>query len=464
MARKLLRNTGCATLAMLVCSTAWATGTLDYPGLGTVNIEQPRGAPQHVVIFLSGDGGWNKGVVGMARHLVDEGALVAGVDVTQMGRQASDSRAACVGAAGMLEGLSHYVQQKYGMQHYEKPVLVGYSSGATLAYATLAQAPPGTFKGAVSLGFCPDLEWSKPLCRGEGLEHEAAPKSGFVYRPASQLQDPWIALQGEEDQVCAATRTREFAGQVRGAEVVALPKVGHGYSVERNWLPQFIDAFHRIVSAGQPAQPAPPGDVQDLPLVEMPARDSSGDSLAIMVSGDGGWAGLDRAVAAELNARGVSVVGWDSLRYFWNARTPDEAAHDLERVIRHYELAWHKARVLLVGYSQGADVLPFMVNRLPEPARERIGGTALIGVSAEAFFEFSVSHWISEPSGGLPVPPEINGGRLGRVACIYGADEKDSPCRSFQSPGLRRIELPGGHHFDGDYARVAVAVIEGLRP
>lgn len=464
MAMKFLGEAGCAALAMLAWPAAWAASTLDYPGLGTVTIGQPRGAPQHVVIFLSGDGGWNQGVVGMAGHLVDEGALVAGVDVTQMERQARESPAACVGAAGMLEGLSHYVQQKYRMQQYERPVLVGYSSGATLAYATLAQAPPGTFKGAVSLGFCPDLEWSKPLCRGEGLEHTAAPPSGFIYRPAAHLQDPWIALQGEQDQVCAAGQTRDFAARVRGGSVVSLPKVGHGYSVERNWLPQFTEAFRTVASTEQSGLQAPPGDVQDLPLVELPAPDSSGDSLAIMLSGDGGWAGLDKEVAAELNARGVPVVGWDSLRYFWSARTPDEAARDLERVIRHYVRTWNKARVLLIGYSQGADVLPFMVNRLPEPTRGRIAGTALIGVGAEAFFEFSVSHWISTPRGGLPVPPEVNGGRLGRVACIFGDGDKDSPCRSFQSPGLRRIELAGGHHFDGDYARVAGAVLEALRP
>src|SRR5512139_3124764 len=102
---------------MLACGATWAASTLDYPGLGTVTIEQPRGDPQHVVIFLSGDGGWNKGVVDMARHLVDEGALVAGVDVTQMEqRQARDARAGCVGSAGVLEGLSHYVQQKYGLR------------------------------------------------------------------------------------------------------------------------------------------------------------------------------------------------------------------------------------------------------------------------------------------------------------------------------------------------------------
>lgn len=61
--------------------------------------------------------------------------------------------------------------------------------------------------------------------------------------------------------------------------------------------------------------------------------------VVIVLSGDGGWAGLDKAVAAELNARGVPVVGWDSLRHFWDARTPDGAAHDLDRLIRYYARA-----------------------------------------------------------------------------------------------------------------------------
>jgi len=40
--------------------------------------------------------------------------------------------------------------------------------------------------------------------------------------------------------------------------------------------------------------------------------------------------------------------------------------------------------VLLIGYSQGADTLPFMVNRLPAATRELVGFTTLLGISDNA--------------------------------------------------------------------------------
>jgi type IV secretory pathway VirJ component len=450
-----------AVAALLVSSAATAASTVDYPALGAVTIERPAGTPRYFAVFLSGDGGWNKGVVDMARHLTDEGVLVAGVDVRSIARRAAGSGEACTSLASSLEGLAHHVEQQSGLLDYLSPVLVGYSSGATAAYAALAQAPAGTFRGALSLGFCPDLPWSKPLCRGEGLEHSAS-EHGYVYAPSSHLQDRWIALQGEQDQVCAAAQTRAFVARVPHAKVVSLPSVGHGYAIERHWLPQFREAFHEIADAAPVATATADAGVAGLPLVELPATTPGNDTFAIMLSGDGGWAGLDRSVAAVLNARGVPVVGWDSLRYFWHGRTPDEAATDLDLAIRHYAHAWHESRVLLVGYSQGADVLPFMVNRLPDATRAMVAGSALVGVSPEAYFRFSFTHWIGTPSGGLPVAPEVARGRLGRLVCVYGADDRASACPRFEAPGLRRIELPGGHHFDGDYAKVAQAVLSGL--
>ena len=70
---------------------------------------------------------------------------------------------------------------------------------------------------------------------------------------------------------------------------------------------------------------------------------------------------------------GIPVVGLDSLRYFWKARTPASAAADIDRALRYYLAHWKKQRALLVGYSQGANVLPFIVNRLPQATRCQAG-------------------------------------------------------------------------------------------
>jgi type IV secretory pathway VirJ component len=215
-------------------------------------------------------------------------------------------------------------------------------------------------------------------------------------------------------------------------------------------------------SAEPATLPAATTRVDNLPLLELPAASNVVDSFAILLSGDGGWSALDRSVASELNARGVAVVGWDALRYFWDARTPEGAARDLDRVMRYYLHAWRKSRVLLLGYSQGADTLPFMINRLPADTGRRVRATVLVGLGAEAFFEFHLSHWIRTPQGGLPTRPEVTSGRLGSVVCIYGRADIDSACQGLRGTGVHEIALAGGHHFDGNYATLAAAIVSAL--
>jgi len=217
-----------------------------------------------------------------------------------------------------------------------------------------------------------------------------------------------------------------------------------------------------VVCYDATASPAATMSVDDLPLLELPVASNVSDTFAILLSGDGGWSALDKAVARELNAHGIAVVGWDSLHYFWDARTPAGAARDLDRVMRHYAHSWRKSRVLLLGYSQGADTLPFMINRLPADTARLVRATVLIGMGAEAFFEFHVSHWIGTPKGGMPTRPEVTSGRLGPVLCIHGQGDDDSACEELRGTGVRAVALAGGHHFDGDYAAVAAAIVSGL--
>jgi type IV secretory pathway VirJ component len=243
--------------------------------------------------------------------------------------------------------------------------------------------------------------------------------------------------------------------------VVKLPKVGHGFSVERNWMPQFRDAYKSLTEhaevADRPLEVST--DISDLPVNEVHADESNSNTFALILTGDGGWAGLDQELAARLAANGMPTVGLNSLKYFWTERTPEQAAADVARLMHHYLSAWNKQRVLLVGYSFGADVLPFVVNRLPADLRARVAAVNLLGLDSNASFEVTISDWIGADSGGPPTRPEL--ARLGntRVLCVYGEGEKDSICPDLSSSTITRAQVGKGHHFSGEYAALADRIL-----
>ena len=428
-----------------------------------VALYRPRGEVKEFVLFLSGDGGWKLGVLNMARALVDEGAMVAGINVPALYKNLAADGAGCIYPDGDLENLSHFLQGYARLDSYHLPIVVGYSSGATLAYAVVAQAPVGTFAGAVSLGFCPDIDLAKPMCIGEALKYDKkADGKGFLLRPTGKLGSPWVALQGGIDQECPAGPTHDFVAKVPDAQLVMLPKVGHGYSVEKNWMPQFLAAYRQIAQArAAAAPPPPPASLSDLPVNEVPAE-GKGDLFAVLISGDGGWAGLDRNVAAALAAKGVPVAGVDSLRYFWSPRTPEGLAADLDRIVRYYAAHWSRPRVVLVGYSQGADVLSFAVNRLPAETQARLARAVMIAPGEKASFEFHVGNWLPGASGDKPILPEAQRLDAATTLCLYGADEKDSLCPQIAGTHAKSEALPGGHHFNGAYDELAARILAGL--
>ena len=299
--------------------------TFTFAPFGTVHVYAPPGAPSQVVLFISGDGGWNLGVIPMARRLQAEGALVVGIDIRTF-LASLERSGACAYPAGSLEELSRAVQLRHRLPEYHAPILVGYSSGATLVYAVLAQAPPETFRGAISLGFCPDVSLHTPLCRGRGLVSRPRAKGTRADLGAfAGMGVPWVVLQGDIDQVCAPAETARFVAQVGSARLVSLPKVGHGFSVTSRWEPQYVEAYRRIAAETTPAPPTPPtgaaagqaDDLSSLGLVEVTASGPGRDLMAVVLTGDGGWAEIDKRVAARLAESGIPVVGWSSLKYYW---------------------------------------------------------------------------------------------------------------------------------------------------
>jgi type IV secretory pathway VirJ component len=266
-----------------------------------------------------------------------------------------------------------------------------------------------------------------------------------------------MVLQGEIDQVCAPETTRAFVRTTGAARLFSLPGVGHGFGVPAKWQREFLQAYHAIADA------RPPGDVSrasapvvaDLSLVEVPATgEGHQETIAVILTGDGGWAEIDKSLAAGLAAAGIPAVGWSSLDYYWSPRTPEQASADLARIIEHYTATWKRSRVIVIGYSFGADVAPFLVNRLPISPKARVASVALLGPSNTAAFEFHLASWLGGGGGRqFQTRPEIE--RLDvPVTCVSGADEADSVCRTARNPRIRAETVGTGHHFGGNYERI----------
>jgi type IV secretory pathway VirJ component len=460
-----------------------APAALSHGRFHDLAVYAPTGKPTSFVLFLSGDEGWNSGADALAKQLVQHEAMVVGIDLPKFKVALQADGGQCVFPDGDLENLSHYVQAYFHNSTYLAPILVGVSAGGTMAYGVLAQAPKDTFAGALSLGFCPNLDLAKPLCKGSGLEFAGnARGAGVTLLPIGHLANPWVVLQASKNQACPVAATRDFVAKVHGAAMAILPA-----SSGAPFDAAFAAAFAKLAEANLTRGVAPPpAALGDLPVIEVPAQPvaapavaapsaaapsaaapssaAPSDAFAIIMSGDGGWAGLDQDIAAALSARGIPVVGLDSLRYYWTARTPDSVAADTDRMIRYYMSHFGKKRVLLIGYSQGADVLPFAVNRLPQATRAQVALTAILGMSEHALFEFHVSSWISDDTSGPATLPEVNRITGMPVLCIYGEDEHDSLCPKLDPSKFKIVKVKGGHHFDGDYAALANDILAASKP
>jgi Type IV secretory pathway, VirJ component len=202
-----------------------------------------------------------------------------------------------------------------------------------------------------------------------------------------------------------------------------------------------------------------------LPLVELRAigpRPAPAPVFAVMLTGDGGWRPIDERVSQVLRRNGIPVVGFLTNRYFAQARTPDETAADVVKVIRKFMAKWNDDQVILAGYSRGADTLPFVVRRLPADLVPKVRVVALFGpANATQLHKRLFGVRSSAPT--LQVRPEIDAMPDIPLMCFWGAREDDTVCPALPPGRASVIRMPGGHHFDGRYEQLGQAIVDALR-
>jgi type IV secretory pathway VirJ component len=134
---------------------------------------------------------------------------------------------------------------------------------------------------------------------------------------------------------------------------------------------------------------------------------------------------------------------------------------DLTAILHHYLASWQMDKVMPIGYSRGADVLPFMASRLPADLRERTSQVAQLGAGHGVDFEFRVSDWLPGSMHDAPhkVKPEVEKLTGYKVLCIYGKDEPAPLCPDLDPTRFTVKEMKVGHHFGGDYQALARLIL-----
>jgi type IV secretory pathway VirJ component len=231
-------------------------------------------------------------------------------------------------------------------------------------------------------------------------------------------------------------------------------------------MPQFKTAFAQIAATTNDTLPPPQApEVHDLPLVEFPSADTTDKLLAIHLTGDGGVGVTDKGIAKALADSGISTVILNAQKYFWKVKTPEVASQALTRILGHYLNAWNKQQAILIGYSLGADALPFMVNRLPENLKARIKLVALISPSHTSDFEVHLINIIGGSASGksAPVLPELAKMKGMNIIIFQGTNEDDSIVKELPPDLARVVELTGGHRIKSNFTPITDKIVREAR-
>lgn len=194
-----------------------------------------------------------------------------------------------------------------------------------------------------------------------------------------------------------------------------------------------------------------------LPITVFPGTDANKPTL-FYITGDGGWNRFSTLLVNGLHTKGYSVIGLNALTYFWNKKTPAEVALAINAYLRNYLAAQQTKRIILIGYSFGADVIPFIENRLSPDVFQAIERTLLLSPSSKTDFDIHpLGNW--GLYGGQSVPDEIS--RVAKpVTVVFGTEEKPVAFERSKANRTQVVRLTGDHHYNGD----VVSVVRFLLP
>lgn len=425
-----------------------SSDSLKVPSFGKIYVFNHSRTPEIVIVLISGENDWKS-----KAQFFSENSLIIGVDIRQYYKTLRDRTDDCYNVAADFVELATEVEKKYDFPDYRPPVIMGFSGGATLVFGILAQARPGTFIGGISVGFNPRFELPKMLCQNNGLSEAVdIPGKRYLFQPGLKLGNPWIVIQNQADKINNYDIVSDFVSKTKNAELVTIPKEIKGSAKRNDLNTEWKDAYSRLLARYEKDKPPIVNidDVKNIPVVITNSKiEDRSAPIALVVSGDGGWYSFEQLISDNLAKQGIPTIGLDSKKYFWKRRTPEETASDMDKVLNYYSKLWGRDKFFLIGYSLGAEIVPFIINRLPDGTRSKITSAVLLSPATTTDFEIHISNMLGmgNRQNVYNTIGEIKEMQDIPTLIIFGDGEKTQVPDLLNGTSVAIKKIPGDHHY-----------------
>ncbi len=427
---------------------------------GELQIYYQDQTPQRVILLLLNEATFQRSAQKVAYDIAQKDNLVIVIHLQDYQKEAERKR--CLTIGNDLDQLAKSVQSQIKLAHYQRPVLLSYGAAAPYLREALRQMPRKNFLGGMSLNYCANERPALPTC---GTQNEARkqtdqnsgkiPGGVFLPRQPAALENlpEWLVIKSSIDAQSCAAKAKVEKNFGRSLD---LQEARSGES--ETWFPQAMAQLESSENGTNLV--ASSSDDDALPLLEFPAEKNKTDTFAIFYTGDGGWRDFAKEFANSLATHGTPVVGISTVYYLWEKKSPEKCAADLAKLMSKYQQLWKLKKVHLIGFSSGADILPFAISRLPENLKKNIKSVSLLALGRKVEFEFHFANLITNPDSGQPIAPELARLKGLRVQCVYGEEDAVALCPELNGSGVRVVRMPGGHRFHYDTDSISNLILD----
>ena len=187
---------------------------------------------------------------------------------------------------------------------------------------------------------------------------------------------------------------------------------------------------------------------------------STDKPILFYISGDGGFNSFSSELCSSLNKQGYNVIALNAKKYFWDKKTPEQTATDIEHYLIKKIAVQKNKHVSIIGYSFGADVLPFLLTRFSASFSQNLTSAILMVPSGSTDFEI---HWSdlfgSNKKREMDVVSEMNKINTPKLIHISSDDDELDETKIKLKNYIHEI-LPGSHHFDGNIDELTKTILK----